>query len=80
VWSWVLNVGVTKCDSSKADEMEPAVTGAIKKAGLWGKIVDKVSDGGANLEVVEGSQDAKRMRGDWSQGIIRRHVLHTRLE
>ena len=73
MWSWVLNVGVMKCDSSKADEMEPAVTGAIKKAGLWGKIVGKVS-------VVEGSQDAKRMRGDWSQGIIRRHVLYTRLE
>ena len=29
--------------------MEPAVTAAIKKAGLWGEIVGKVSDGGANL-------------------------------
>jgi len=29
--------------------MEPAVTGVFKKAGLWGKIVGKVSDGGANL-------------------------------
>jgi len=45
----ILNIGVIKCDSSKADEMEPAVAAAITKAGLWGKIVGKVSDGGANL-------------------------------
>jgi len=29
--------------------MEPAFTAGIKKAGLWGTIVGKVSDGGANL-------------------------------
>ena len=45
----ILNIGVIKCDSSKADEMEPAVAAAITKAGLWGKIVGEVSDGGANL-------------------------------
>ena len=33
----------------KADEMEPAVTGAINKAGLWRKNLGKVSDRGANL-------------------------------
>ena len=45
----ILNIGVIKCDSSKADEMEPTVAAVITKAGLWGKIVGKVSDGGANL-------------------------------
>ena len=74
-------MGVIKCDSSKADEMEPAVTGVIKKAGFVGENCGQGFRWGCqSVEVVEGSQDARRMRGDWSQGIIRRHVLYTRLE
>ena len=49
-WRKVISRGVCRSGGHQpAHEMEPAVTAAIKKAGLWGKIVGKVSDGGANL-------------------------------